>query len=136
VIVVDASLALKLVLQEEDSSQVRSQWNSWILGGETLYAPTLFRPETVSTVRRRVYRGLLSPAQGRLAYTLLGGLPIEIREPANLYDVAWEYAERFNRPDVYDACYLALADIIGCELWTADQRLTNAAQTLSWVRRP
>ena len=33
-----------------------------------------------------------------------------------------------NAPRLYDAFYVALADIEGCELWTADRRLTNLVQ--------
>jgi predicted nucleic acid-binding protein len=136
VIVVDASLALKLVLDEADSDEVRLIWTGWTNDGEILCAPTLFRPETNSAVQRRVYRGELTDAQGRHARAVLRALPVEFREPANLYEVAWEYAERFNRPAIYDSCYLALADIFGCEFWTADRRLANAAQALPWVRVP
>lgn len=135
-IAVDASLALKLVLDEDDSAQVRALWASWTDAGEILCAPTLFRSETLSAVRRNVHRRAMTPDEGRRAYELIRGLAVQIREPANLYEVAWAYAERFDRPSVYDSCYLALADILGCELWTADRRLANAAQSLTWVRLP
>jgi predicted nucleic acid-binding protein len=133
-IVVDASLALKLVLEEEDSDEILTLWTAWMTRGETFCAPTLFWPETLSAVRRKVYRGEMTPAEGQQACSLLEGLPIEIREPDNLYDVAWTFAERFNRPAIYDSCYLALAEIVGCEFWTADRRLANEAQALPWVR--
>jgi len=35
-------------------------------------------------------------------------------------------AEEFNRPTAYDAQYLALAERLACEFWTADERLFNA----------
>ncbi len=40
---------------------------------------------------------------------------------------------RLNRAAAYDSFYLALAESLGCELWTADQRLHNAVD-LPWVR--
>ena len=44
-------------------------------------------------------------------------------------------ATRFNRPTAYDAKYLALAEMMNCEFWTADERLFNAVRDeLSWVR--
>jgi predicted nucleic acid-binding protein len=133
-LVVDASLALKLVLDEGDSDVARSLWSVWEEAGEPLCAPALFRAETASVLRRETHRRHLTEAQGRRAYAALQGYTIEIREPDGLYQLAWDYAERFNRPTVYDSCYLALAEIIGCELWTADKRLANAAGALPWVR--
>jgi predicted nucleic acid-binding protein len=44
-------------------------------------------------------------------------------------------ATRFNRPATYDAHYLALAEMMDCEFWTADERLFNAVRDeLSWAR--
>jgi len=39
---------------------------------------------------------------------------------------SWRYcardiAEQFNLPTVYDATYAALAELRGCEFWTADK---------------
>ena len=53
----------------------------------------------------------------------------------SIQESALEFATRFNRPKAYDAQYLALADLLGCELWTADRRLVSAvAGKLPWVR--
>jgi len=35
---------------------------------------------------------------------------------------------------LYDAFYLALADICGYDFWTSDQRFVNAAHGLPYVR--
>jgi predicted nucleic acid-binding protein len=135
VIAVDASIALKLVVQEADSRLARAAWQSWANEGEIIIAPGLFRAETLSVVRRKVHRGLLTDADGEQAYTALENLAVRVREPDDLYPTAWQFARRFNRPTIYDACYLALAAIIGCDLWTADHRLANAVSPqLPWVR--
>ena len=53
---------------------------------------------------------------------------------SDLHVRAWELATKLNRPTAYDAHYLALAEELGCEFWTADTRLHNAVKdTLSWV---
>ena len=134
-IALDASIALKLVLHEADSEAARSVWQGWAEAGEVLVAPVLFRAESFSVLRRKVHQGVLKDAEGEEAYDVLESLPIQLREPADLYRVAWQYAARFNRPTVYDSCYLALAAIAGCEFWTADSRLANAVSPhLPWVR--
>jgi predicted nucleic acid-binding protein len=44
-------------------------------------------------------------------------------------------AKKFDRPAAYDSHYLALAEMLGCELWTGDRRLYNAVKDeLPWVK--
>ncbi len=132
---VDASFALKLFLNEPDSQLVRQFWQDWTDAGEVIIAPTLFRAETFSVVRRHWHTGALAEPAAERAFHYFDNLAIEIHEPRDLYRTAWELAGRFNRPTVYDCCYLALAAIFGCDFWTADRRLVNAlGGRLPWVR--
>lgn len=134
-IAVDASLVLKLFLNEPDSGQVRSQWQQWGTSGELIVAPPLFRPEALSVLRRSVHRRILSEEEGNRAFEALEKLEIEIREPPTLYHVAWQLAHQLNRPTIYDCCYVALGDILSCDFWTADRRLANAiGNSLPWVK--
>ena len=53
---------------------------------------------------------------------------------------AFAWTRRLNRAAAYDSVclrqqYLALAEGLQCELWTADKRLCNAVD-LPWVRSP
>ena len=133
-IVADASFALKLVLVEEDSRIALELWRDWVEQGEEIVAPRLFRAETMSGVRRRHYRRLLTQEQAEAAYSVLDGLEIDLLEPSDTYGVARRFAEEFNRPNIYASCCLALAEIAGGELWTADRRLANAiGMQLPWV---
>jgi predicted nucleic acid-binding protein len=36
---------------------------------------------------------------------------------------------KFNRPNTYDAHYLALAENLNCPFWTGDERLFNAVHS-------
>lgn len=43
--------------------------------------------------------------------------------------------QKFNFATVYDATYLALAEFVGCEFWTADRRLVAGVRdSLPFVR--
>ena len=45
-----------------------------------------------------------------------------------------DFAERFSLPAAYDAHYLALAQYLSAEFWSADKKLIRAVQTtLPWV---
>ncbi len=48
-------------------------------------------------------------------------------QDAKLHLVAFEFAGRLGLEAVYDAHYLALAELSSAELWTTDERLVNRA---------
>ena len=50
-----------------------------------------------------------------------------------LAHAAYEWTLRLDRAAAYGSFYLALAETLHCELWTADRRLRNAVH-LDWVR--
>jgi predicted nucleic acid-binding protein len=116
------------VLIEPGSAEARQLWRAWVHAGERLITPPLFSAEMLTGIRKRVFRRILSEREAESFRQSFMALQVEIREPAGLYDRAWQIAERFNRPTVYDACYLALAEIEECELWTADERFARAVR--------
>lgn len=54
--------------------------------------------------------------------------PVEFYEDDALLKTAYDLAVRFNRPRAYDSQYMALAERLNCEFWTADERLVNSTQ--------
>jgi predicted nucleic acid-binding protein len=132
---VDACLALKLVLGEDDSPRVIALWRRWIDENITVTAPPLLAYEVTSVLRTKVYRRLITAEAGEEAFRVIHAQGIYYLSPENLHIRAWELAKRLDRPAAYDAHYLALAEILGCEFWTADHRLYNAIEDTSpWVR--
>ena len=133
-ICVDASFALKLVLEEAGSEQVHALWSGWVDEDREIIAPYHLLFEATSVIRNHVYRGKLSERAGELAFTNIHAQEILFLHPANLDLRAWQLAQRYNRPTAYDAYYLALAELNSCHLWTADQRLYRAVQhDIEWV---
>ena len=63
-------------------------------------------------------------------------LPITLVNEKNLHLKAREIAIRFNLPATYDAHYLALAEWMEVDLWTADIRLVNALKSfkVKWAK--
>jgi predicted nucleic acid-binding protein len=79
--------------------------------------------EAVSVIRRQLANGALSTTQATNAIEDLLNLPIIVYPTAALLRRAWELR---HNATAYDACYVALAEALGCSLATADQRLANA----------
>lgn len=132
---VDVNIALKLVLPEEDSAQARSLWEGWIEARMEVVAPSLFLFEAASSLCTQVQRGRITGEESRVLLHTLQAQQVRLLRPAGLHDQALALALRFGHPQAYDAHYLALAESLGCEFWTADARLYRAVlDALPWVR--
>ena len=121
---VDASLAIKIVVPEAGSDKADALFDQWA-GEETqLIAPVFFEVETDSILRQKVsLRRELTDAQAERAFASLQGLPIKTTHSQEQRERAWEIAREFQFPTVYDATYLALAELHRCDFWTADEKL-------------
>lgn len=122
---VDASFMVKLVLPEADSERAEALWSEWLTTGTIIHAPALMPFEVTSAIRKYVQRGLITAERGEMAIEAFAGLSQEIslRPAQSLHPGAWALAERYNRPNLYDAYYVALAEDLDCPLWTADDHL-------------
>jgi predicted nucleic acid-binding protein len=132
---VDANLVIKLVVEEAYSHEASALWRTWQSNNYKISAPPLLRYEIISVLRKHVTQGFRSLQESRQALQLALAFNIQYLEPFDFHLRAFELADRLGRPVAYDTHYLALAEHLGCEFWTADERLTNAVQiTLPWVK--
>ena len=132
-ICVDANLVIRLLVDPEDEV-VRRLWDRWDSEHQRVAAPTLLFYEVSNALYRYRHAGMMGLAAVQLALKAALALPITLRGDPTLHARAIEIAERFSLPAAYDAHYLALADILGGEFWTLDQRLVNVVQLeLPWV---
>ncbi len=125
-VVVDASLAFKWLVREEHTDKALAILREWHDEEVTPAAPHLLPFEVSNALHKRVTRGELS-IEG--AVDLIGNLltsQIELHQPWNLHGKALEMASRFGQAAAYDAHYLALAESLGCELWTADEKFCQS----------
>lgn len=121
---VDASVAIKIVVPEAGSNKAYALFDHWASEEIQLIAPAFFEVETDSILRQKaLLRRELTVAQAQDAFDSLRALPIRTRHSAEQRERAWELACEFRFPTVYDATYLALAELRQCEFWTADDRL-------------
>lgn len=133
-ICIDANLVVKLVVDPRDTT-IRQQWQQWETDGRQLAAPTLLYYETANALYQYERRGFLSAETVRLAQEAALSLPLTLHGEADLHRAAIRLAQRLLLPATYDAHYLALAERLDAELWTADRRLVEATQSrLPWIR--
>jgi predicted nucleic acid-binding protein len=136
-VVVDANVMMALAIPLPYTDQAVAQHKRWQEDGVTLYAPLLWEYEFVSALRKGVALGVLLEEQVASAITHVFALDIESvsPEPGDHGD-AIRWAARLGYVVAYDAQYLALAERMGADFWTADRRLaTRARETgADWVR--
>ena len=118
---VDASLAAKMALKNERLRSYASQLfaDSAAAGGE-LIAPPIFVSEVDSIVCRREFSAELNSAEALTAFQRLDDLDISIIDLPGVRKRAREITREYGQERVYDSTYAALAEIRGCDFWTAD----------------
>jgi predicted nucleic acid-binding protein len=128
---IDASVAVKLVLQGEPfRNKARQLLRDCLVNNIALIAPPFFASETDTVIRKRVYDGKLSISDAKSAFAGLDKVPVQLLMHSTIRQRAREIAEQFNLRTVYDATYAALADLQGCEFWTADKVFYDAVKTV------
>lgn len=126
-LVVDSSVALKWVIEEDGSDQALA------LQGRDLIAPALLRIETANVLRTLAARGALGADQAIQLFELLQNAPVTIIDhddelEARALAIALELAH-----PVYDCVYLAIAEKTRRHLITADKRLLNRLSSTRWA---
>ncbi len=127
-IVIDASVLANVVGDDgNDGQRARLEFRN----AADVAAPDLADVETVAVLRKRWIAGTVTDQRFAAAVEDLEQLEID-RYPA-LRFMRRAYELRAN-VTVYDAAYVALAETLGCELLTADQRLANASGPRCTIR--
>jgi len=119
VLVIDASVLVSALADDaEDGTTARAR-----LRGERLTAPELIDVEVASVLRRRTLSGGLDQLRAQLALADLVATPLRRVPHRHLLSRCWELRENMT---IYDASYVALAELLGLVLITADGRLSRA----------
>lgn len=118
-LVVDASVLVTALADDDvdgDHARVR-------LRGPALVAPELIDLEVTSVLRRLVLGGHLPARRAEQALSDLIELPLRRVAHRALLSRCWRLRENLT---IYDASYVALAEMLGVGLLTADARLSRA----------
>jgi predicted nucleic acid-binding protein len=122
IVVVDTSIVVKWFVTEDDSHLAIDLLRRWDVQAIRPVVPTLAVAEIGNVLLKYVLDGLTSTHDAEL---MLSELPrfvsivgTELRHTKRALGIA----EHFGRRALYDIHFLVLAEDLGCELWTADER--------------
>ncbi|MCY3876106.1 MAG: type II toxin-antitoxin system VapC family toxin [Rhodobacteraceae bacterium] len=120
-LVVDASVTVKLLVDEPDSDAARELAAS----GQELHAPRLLVSEVANALWRKARQGQIARADAGAAMVVVSDMPMRWNDDETVCADAVRLALALDHP-VYDCMYLALAHRIGATVVTADRRFVTA----------
>ena len=128
-VVIHESLVVQLLLvAKQFSAQAVRLANYWAAMGIRLAAPDFIHAEVISALYKKISAGIISINLAVELMTEFYQMDINIY-PASLYHQrAIELALELGQRMPYDSHYLALAESLNCDFWTADQPFYRAAQ--------
>lgn len=129
-LVIDASVAIKWLLPEEDSEQAITLLEA----GHDLYVPDLITSEIGNVLWKKSRRGGLSGAAAQRLLAEFLDIGLRRVDSRRLALDALEIARHYDR-SFYDSLYLALAQAIDGTLVTADARFCNALAATPYAAR-
>jgi predicted nucleic acid-binding protein len=109
------------------------RWATAELSGTALAAPNLITFEAANIIRRHELARLVSPDQSAQAHKDLLDLTIEQWPFDLLATRAWELRRNFS---IYDASYVALAELVDTTLVTLDKPIRRAPGLRCTVSTP
>jgi len=119
-IVVDASVLANVVGDDGvDGERARGE----IRSAGDVSGPDLVDVETVAVLRKRWLAGTLTDRRFAAAIEDLAAIDLDRYPTLPFMRRAYEFRATVT---AYDAAYAALAEVLGCELVTADKRLAKA----------
>jgi predicted nucleic acid-binding protein len=134
VICLDTGVVIKTFIEEDqpDLHVAARRLMLRALNGGFLIAPAFAWAEVGSVLRKKIRQGMLRPDQAQALWDQFNKLPIEYFDTQAIRTRAWELADRYTLPTLYDAAFLACTEaapvshVTSREFWTTDQALLRS----------
>lgn len=121
----DTSVALKVYLEEDLAEEAQRVLDAGLDGSAELLAPSLILPEFRHALTRRVRREEVTASDAQDMWESFGNWPLDFFEIGPLVPRAAEISGETGCT-VYDAIFVALAELEEIVVLTADRKLTTA----------
>jgi len=126
---VDASIGIKGGLKGEPFRKAaRRLLRDSMAAHVELIAPPIFEYEVESVVQRRRHNGQITLVEADAALNAVTAVGVRIHTHPDMVRRARAIARQFHQERIYDALYAALAELRGCEFWTADKAFYDAVK--------
>lgn len=126
-VVVDASIAVKWLVSEIDSEIAERLLREWARDDVEVFAPMMILTEVSNALFKKAKSELIGSSDvGRLLGQFMNS-GIIFQESVAMHERAIGLALDLDEQDSYDCHYLALAEALDCEFWTADRAFYNVA---------
>lgn len=116
------------MLLDPEAGSYSEAWIAWERRSVERAAPTLFHYELTNGIHRYFCAGILTENTARRALRTAQSLPVTLVGDAELHGRALTLAGELGLKAAHDAHYIALAERLGAELWTADARLARGVR--------
>ncbi|MHB8516609.1 MAG: type II toxin-antitoxin system VapC family toxin [Dehalococcoidia bacterium] len=136
-LVLDASVAVKLVLDEALSETAHALVRDALLARRPIVAPPLLPSEVTNAVYQQERRKLISAREADEALRRFLALPVQLVALTDVFVEALAHARRHRLAATYDSQYIVVAERLDADLWTADatliRSLPRSARRVRWI---
>jgi predicted nucleic acid-binding protein len=134
-VVIDASVAVKVVIEEEFTDRARALIADSLRDRRLLIGPPHLVSEVTNAIYRQARDGNITASEAAQALRQFLDLPFLFWWSQELYQRAFDFALPHRLTRVYDSIYAVLAQELNVEFWTDDRRFLEAVGPMApWIR--
>jgi predicted nucleic acid-binding protein len=131
-ICLDTSVLIKVIVEEPGSGPATALFRMVVSKRRIVVLPAFAWAELGTVLRKKCRTGEVTTGEADDLWSIFRELPgIVYLEHRAVQERAWLISRRFDLPTLYDAAFLAVAEVVAektgevCEYWTADEKLVN-----------
>jgi predicted nucleic acid-binding protein len=125
VLCLDTSVWIPYLVPETYQPQARTLVAEALSLNLRLVAPAFAWAEVGSVLRKKTRMGVITIEEAQGFFQDFCELPIDYIEEEVIRVRAWEIAQQYELSTLYDAAFLACAESVSAEFWTADATLVR-----------